>query len=50
MKLPRRKPKDKPKKAKPIPYEGCWACALGRHGAMFDNTCTCCRNNHSGVR
>lgn len=29
-----------------IPYEGCWACANGKHGQMHESTCTCCRNGH----
>lgn len=33
-----------------IPYEGCWACSLGRHGMQHDNTCACCRANHTGLR
>ncbi len=24
----------------------CWACSSNRCGSIFDNTCTCCRNNH----
>lgn len=30
-----------------IPYEGCWACSIGKHGQMHDNLCTCCRNGHA---
>lgn len=30
-----------------IPYEGCWACSLGKHGVTYDGTCTCCRNSHA---
>lgn len=29
-----------------IPYARCWGCSQGRHGAMYDNTCGCCRSNH----
>lgn len=31
-------------------YASCWGCSLGRCGTMFDNTCACCRGNHSGIR
>ena len=33
-------------------YYGCWACSQGRCGAggMKDNTCACCRSNHTGIR
>lgn len=32
-------------------YAGCWACSMGRCGqAPKDNTCACCRGNHTGIR
>lgn len=34
----------------PSVYASCWGCSMGRCGAMFDNTCQCCRAGHSGVR
>lgn len=34
----------------PSGYASCWGCSMGRCGAMFDNTCQCCRAHHSGVR
>jgi hypothetical protein len=33
-----------------IPYEGCLACFLGRHGVDYSPTCTCCRNGHARMK
>jgi hypothetical protein len=42
--------KVKEKAAEPA-YASCWACSLGKCGyAPPDNTCQCCRADHTGVR
>lgn len=38
-------------KAKEPAYASCWACSLDRCGQTGkDNTCACCRGNHTGIR
>jgi hypothetical protein len=38
-------------KRREIPYASCWACGMGKCGyAPPDNTCACCRADHTGLR
>lgn len=51
MKLIRRVVAKVVEKAKEPAYAGCWACSMDRcHQAVKDNTCACCRGNHTGIR